>query len=58
VIDEVPGSPGVHVAQGAAHGYKFAAVFGKILAELAVDGRTEHDLSAFRFERKFEPALF
>jgi len=58
VIDEVPGSPGVYVAQGAAHGYKFAAVFGKILAELAVDGRTEHDLSAFRFEREFEPALF
>ena len=58
VIDEVPGSQGVYVAQGAAHGYKFAAVFGKILAELAADGRTEHDLSAFRFERKFEPALF
>ncbi|MDQ3661680.1 MAG: N-methyl-L-tryptophan oxidase [Actinomycetota bacterium] len=58
VIDEVPGSPGVYVAQGAAHGYKFAAVFGKILAELAVDGRTEHDLSPFGFEREFEPALF
>jgi sarcosine oxidase len=58
VIDEVPGSPGVYVAQGAAHGFKFAAVFGKILAELAVDGDTKHDLSAFRFERAFEPALF
>jgi len=58
VLDEVPGSPGVYVAQGAAHGYKFAAVFGKILAELAVDGRTEHDLSPFGFDRKFEPALF
>ena len=58
VVDEVPGSPGVYVAQGAAHGYKFAAVFGKILAELAVDGSTEHDLSPFGFDRKFEPALF
>lgn len=58
VLDQVPGRPGVYVAQGAAHGYKFAAVFGKILAELAVDGRTEHDLSPFGFDRKFEPALF
>lgn len=58
VIDEVPGRPDMYVAQGAAHGYKFAAVFGKILAELAVDGRTDNDLSAFRFERNFEPALF
>jgi sarcosine oxidase len=58
VVDEVPGSPGVYVAQGAAHGYKFAAVFGKILAELAVDGSTKHDLSPFGFDRKFEPARF
>ena len=51
VLDSLPGHPEVLVAQGAAHGYKFAAVFGQILAELAIDGRTEHDLERFRFNR-------
>jgi sarcosine oxidase len=51
VLDTLPGFPEVLVVQGAAHGYKFAAVFGKILAELAVDGHSEHDLGRFRFDR-------
>ena len=37
VIDRVPDHPGVVVALGAAHGYKFAALFGRILAALALD---------------------
>ena len=37
VIDRLPGHPGVIVALGAAHGYKFVALFGTLLAELALD---------------------
>jgi sarcosine oxidase len=37
VLDRVPGHPGVAVALGAAHAYKFAALFGKELAALALD---------------------
>lgn len=57
VIDRVPDHPGIVVALGAAHGYKFAALFGRILADLALDRTRQpppfgHDL--FRFGR---PAL-
>jgi sarcosine oxidase len=51
VLDQVPGHPEVHVALGGGHGFKFASLIGKILAELAVDGRTEHQLEHFRFDR-------
>jgi sarcosine oxidase len=37
VLDRIPGHPGVVVALGAAHAYKFAALFGTLLAELALD---------------------
>ncbi len=37
VLDRVPGHPGVMVALGAAHAYKFAALFGTLLAALALD---------------------
>jgi sarcosine oxidase len=37
VIDRLPEHPGIVVALGAAHAYKFAALFGTILAELALD---------------------
>ena len=39
VIDRLPGHPGVVVALGAAHAYKFAALFGELLADLALDPR-------------------
>lgn len=51
VIDELPGRPGVFVAQGAAHAFKFASVIGRTLAELAADGRTGQDLSPFAIDR-------
>lgn len=51
VIDELPGSPGVFVGQGAAHAFKFASVFGRTLAELAVDGRTSQDIAPFAIDR-------
>jgi len=37
VLDRLPDHPGVIVALGAAHAYKFAALFGGILADLALD---------------------
>ena len=40
VLDAVPGHPGVLVALGSAHGYKFASLIGRIMAELALDGAT------------------
>ena len=37
VLDRLPEHTGVIVALGAAHGYKFAALFGTYLADLALD---------------------
>jgi sarcosine oxidase len=54
VVDRLPGHPSVTVGLGAGHGFKFAAVFGRLLTDMAVDGESGYDLSAFRFDR---PAL-
>lgn len=37
----------VIVGLGAAHAFKFAPAFGHVLAELAIDGRTDEDISMF-----------
>lgn len=50
-IDTLPGIPHVVVAQGAAHAYKFAALIGKILADLAVRGTTDYPIGHFRATR-------
>ena len=39
---------------GAAHGFKFASLVGKILSELAIHGKTQYPIEAFRVDR---PAL-
>jgi monomeric sarcosine oxidase len=51
VIDKLPDHPEAMVAIGGGHGFKFASVVGKMLAELAIEGATRHDLSAFRIDR-------
>ncbi len=51
VIDALPGHPNVFLALGAAHGFKFTSLIGKILSELAVDGATGSDISPFKFDR-------
>jgi sarcosine oxidase len=51
VIDALPGQPNILAALGAAHGFKFAALFGKILSELAIDGTTQSDIGAFEIDR-------
>ena len=51
VIDAVPGHPEATVAIGGGHGFKFASLVGRILSELAIDGRTDRDLSPFKIHR-------
>ena len=52
IIDRLPGAANVIVASPCSgHGFKFAPVIGEILAGLAIDGRTPHDISRFRLER-------
>jgi sarcosine oxidase len=53
VLDRLPEQPAISVALGAAHGYKFASVMGRILAEFSVDGSTPSapELERFRIDR-------
>ena len=44
VVDVLPDAPGVAVVLGAAHGYKFASVLGRIVCGAA--GRRRHAVSA------------
>jgi sarcosine oxidase len=54
VLGPAPGHEAVLVGLGAAHGFKFAPTFGRLLADLATTGATATDVSAFRADR---PAL-
>ncbi len=53
VVDRLPDQPGVVLGLGAAHGFKFASVIGRILAELSTDGATVSapELASFRIDR-------
>lgn len=51
VIDAIPGHPNCFLTIGAGHAFKFASVIGKILSELAVDGKTSSDIQAFQLSR-------
>ncbi|MGL5827298.1 MAG: N-methyl-L-tryptophan oxidase [Nocardioides sp.] len=51
LIDAVPGHPAVYLGLGAAHGFKFAPTIGRLLADLAVDGKAGFDLTAYSFDR-------
>ena len=51
VLDMLPDHPNVTVAIGGGHGFKFASLIGRTLAELAVDGSTERNLEPFRINR-------
>ena len=52
LIDRMPGAPNVIAASPCSgHGFKFAPVIGEILADLATEGGTEHDISRFRLAR-------
>lgn len=45
VISPLENHPDIIVGLGAAHAFKFAPAFGRVLAELAVDGFTDEDIS-------------
>lgn len=53
VVDRIPDAQGVLVGLGAAHGFKYASVLGRVLVELALDGSTPSDaeIGAFRIDR-------
>jgi sarcosine oxidase len=51
VISPVPGHPAVVVGLGAAHGFKFAPTFGRLLADLAEAGSSSTDLTPYRMDR-------
>ena len=54
VLGPLPGHDRVLVALGAAHGFKFAPLLGRVLADLALHGGTDIDISQFAPDR---PAL-
>jgi sarcosine oxidase len=52
IIDRHPSEPGVTVACGfSGHGFKFAPVVGEVLADLALDGRTQHRIQFLGLNR-------
>ena len=51
VIDALPAWPQILVCSGAGHAYKFAGLLGKILSELAIDGRTDYRIAPFTLQR-------
>lgn len=60
IIDRHPAHPQIVISAACSgHGFKFAPVIGSILCDLALDGRTAHDIELFkasRFERGDDPA--
>jgi len=51
LLDRVPGTENIFAVVGAGHAFKFASVLGQILVDLALDGATSHDISAFAADR-------
>jgi sarcosine oxidase len=55
VIDRHPAYPQIAIASACSgHGFKFGAVIGRVLADLALHGATTYDIARFRLDR---PAL-
>ncbi|MDL5159807.1 N-methyl-L-tryptophan oxidase [Actinomycetospora termitidis] len=54
ILDRLPEHPQIVVANGAGHAYKFAALIGSLLADLALDRAPAHPIDAFAIDR---PAL-
>ncbi|MDX1437619.1 MAG: FAD-dependent oxidoreductase, partial [Anaerolineales bacterium] len=52
IIDLHPEFPNVSLAAGfSGHGYKFASVIGEVMADLALEQQTAHNISLFRLDR-------
>jgi sarcosine oxidase len=52
VLDKVPGHAHAAVGLGAAHGFKFASIFGRSLVEMVFDGVTKSDVSQWGIDRE------
>lgn len=52
VIDTHPDYPNVIIASPCSgHGFKHSAAIGEVLAQMAIDGKSEIDISSFTFKR-------
>ncbi len=51
VLDTLPEHPQISVAIGAGHAFKFAALIGRVLGDLALRGETSLLIEAFRIDR-------
>ncbi|CAN5775724.1 N-methyl-L-tryptophan oxidase [soil metagenome] len=51
IVDTLPSAPEISVVIGAGHAFKFAALLGKVLAQLATKGRTDFPIDAFSLSR-------
>ena len=52
VIDRLPDASQVSIAAGfSGHGYKFCSLVGEVMADLALDGATSHDIGLFSLSR-------
>ena len=52
ILDLHPDHPEVSIAAGfSGHGYKFCSVVGEVMADLAQEGATRHDIEFFRLGR-------
>jgi sarcosine oxidase len=51
VLSPLANQPNVLTAVGAAHAFKFSSLLGRILSELAIDGKTAHDIAPFDIRR-------
>jgi sarcosine oxidase len=57
IVDVLPDQRNVVVAAGfSGHGFKFCSGIGEILADLAMHGRTAHDIELFSLGRLASPA--
>jgi sarcosine oxidase len=56
LIDRHPKRPNIVLAgAGSGHGFKFASVIGEIVADLVIDGRSQHDIELFNVDRLLAP---
>ena len=51
ILDSLPEYPHISLVVGAGHAFKFAGLFGRILSDLALDGRTVFPISIFSLTR-------
>jgi sarcosine oxidase len=52
IIDVLPDHPQVSVAAGfSGHGFKFASVVGELLGDLALEGKTRHNIDLLKIDR-------